>query len=203
MGSKQGLKNLEMYRQDWGDDDIQRGKDIIKILESNQDMVKLDSGATVGRVEVTEWLNVQLGSPHIEHCHAQALARLIANAEKNGEPIQNCQPRFFTYDDKPSFNLISGLMQAREDIWQKNSILELQTAMQQLNGNYRPSAPGSVATIPELASQMKTFKEMNYSQKDSIKYLQIKVNQLETMILSKMSKSQESEIPKIKIPQTA
>merc|ERR1711964_28540 len=122
--------------------------------------------------EVIGWLKVQLGSPHVEHCHAQALARLIANAENNGEPIQNCQPRFFTYDDKPSFNLISGLMQAKEDIWQKNSIIELQTAMQQLNGDYRPSTPGSVATITELASEMKTFKERSDSQKTSIKELE-------------------------------
>merc|ERR1712096_79143 len=84
--SKQGLKGLGIYRQDIGrhNDDIQKGKDIIKILESNQDHVKLDSGATVGRVEVTEWLKIQVGSRHVEHCHAKALARLIANAEKNG-----------------------------------------------------------------------------------------------------------------------
>merc|ERR1712096_394510 len=178
--SKQGLKNLGIYKQEaLSKDDICKEKDIEKILRSEQDHVRLDS-VLVSRSEVIGWLKVQLGSPHVEHCHAQALARLIANAEKNGEPIQNCQPRFFTYDDKPSFNLISGLMQAREDIWQKNAIIELQNAMQQLNGNYRPSAPGSVATITELASQMKMFKEINEFQKNSIKDLQIKVERLET-----------------------
>merc|ERR1712096_73916 len=178
--SKKGLKNLKIYKQEaLSKDDICKGEDIQKILRSEQDHVRLDS-VLVSRSEVIGWLKVQLGSPHVEHCHAQALARLIANAENNGEPIQNCQPRFFTYDDKPSFNLISGLMQAREDIWQKNAIIELQNAMQQLNGNYKPSAPGSVATITELASQMKTFKEMNEFQKNSIKDLQIKVERLET-----------------------
>merc|ERR1711964_139980 len=102
-----------------------------------------------------------------------------ANAEKNGESIQSHRPRFFTYDDKPSFNLISGLMQAREDIWQKNSIIELQTAMKQLNGNYNPSTPGSVATIAELASEMKKFKERSDSQKTSIKALENRVKNLE------------------------
>merc|ERR1712000_505130 len=102
-----------------------------------------------------------LGNPDITHEHLKALATLLVNAEKNGDPTQNRRPRFFTYDDKPSFNLISGLMQAKEDIWQKNSIIKLQTDMRQLlNGNRRPSAPGSVANITELASQMKTFKTL-------------------------------------------
>merc|ERR1711964_478642 len=34
-------------------------------------------------------------------------------------------PRYYSYDNEPCFNLVSGIMQAREDIWQKNSIRTL------------------------------------------------------------------------------
>merc|ERR1712096_595826 len=165
--SKQGLKNLGIYRQDrLSKDDICRGKDIEIILRSEQDHVRLDSGL-VSRSEVVGWLKVQLGSPHVEHCHAQALSRLITNAEKNGEPIQNCQPRFFTYDDKPSFNLISGIMQAREDIWQKNAIIELQIKVERLETT-KPSTPQSIWTpsTPQDISQNKEFKNLKTAVKN-------------------------------------
>merc|ERR1711964_56717 len=40
-------------------------------------------------------------------------------------------PRYYTYDDEPCFNLVSGIMQAREDIWQKNSIRILQRELEE------------------------------------------------------------------------
>jgi len=165
--SKNELIKLGIYQKDrLTKDDLRKGKEIKKILRSEHNIVKLTNGTIVRRSDVIEALHIQLGNPRITHEHLKALATLLVNAEKNGDPIQNRRPRFFTYDDKPSFNLISGLMQAKEDIWQKNSIIELQNAVERLGGNYRPSTPGSVATITEL--------------KDLIKDLQFKVEQLET-----------------------
>jgi len=39
--------------------------------------------------------------------------------------------RYYSYDNEPCFNLVSGIMQAREDIWQKNSIRTLQNALEE------------------------------------------------------------------------
>merc|ERR1712000_426384 len=86
-------------------------------------------GAIINRKWFKSLLAVQVGNPKVTHSDRQKLAILLENA---GKTTQFCRPQFHTYDDKPSFNLVSGLMQAREDIWQKNSIIGLQKEVHQL-----------------------------------------------------------------------
>merc|ERR1711964_524039 len=46
--------------------------------------------------------------------------------------FQLYKPLFYTYDDRPCFNLVSGIMQAREDLWIKNSMRKLQKNVEEL-----------------------------------------------------------------------
>merc|ERR1711964_761101 len=48
------------------------------------------------------------------------------------ETSQLYKPLFYTYDDKPCFNLVSGIMQAREDLWTKNSMRALKKDVEEL-----------------------------------------------------------------------
>merc|ERR1711964_58068 len=50
---------------------------------------------------------------------------------KKACPACQSKSQYFPYDDEPCFNLVSGIMQALEDIWQKNSIRTLQGALEE------------------------------------------------------------------------
>jgi len=52
--------------------------------------------------------------------------------EKCFDTSQLYQPLFYTYDDKPCFNLVSGIMQAQEDMWTKTTIRVLQKDVEEL-----------------------------------------------------------------------
>jgi len=145
-------------------DDLIGANKIRKILQSKEDVVRVND-ATALRSEVKEWLLIQLGSPDVTHSHLKELAILLVNSEKGGEAEQSNRKRFFEYDDKPCFNLISGIIQAREDIWQKNSIKELQTAVQQLKeGIFLPGTSG-----PTIQLQNQFTEEMKKQLKEEIR----------------------------------
>jgi len=89
-------------------------------------------------------LKVQLGNPDVTHEHRKRLAVLIEN---DGNENQVFEPRFYAYDDKPSFNLVSGIMQAREDLWEKKSIIKLTDDVEQLQHTLHMTHGGGSGTI--------------------------------------------------------
>merc|ERR1711964_252428 len=144
--SKKELIELGIYDQDWWNkDDLENMDKIQKILQGNHRIALND--AIVSRSALISLLTVQLGNPDVTSSDREKLAVLL---ETNGRITEPHRPRFYTYDDKPSFNLVSGIIQAKEDIWQKNSILGLQKEVVQLKNQVK-----TLKALPLLAAQRK------------------------------------------------
>jgi len=182
--SEKRLIKLGIYDPDWwNNDDLEHMDKIQEALQGN-DGIKLN-GAIVSRPELISLLTVQLGNPDVTHEDRQKLATLLEN---DGKTTQFRRPRFYTYDDKPAFNLVSGIMQAREDIWQKNSIIGLQKEVHQLTEQVTTSQK----EVHQLTEQVKTSQKEMHHLTEQVKTSQKEMHQLTEQV--KTSNTLTSEL---------
>merc|ERR1711964_386920 len=98
-------------------------------------------------------------------CHLKHLLSLgkctsyLIPCDTCSETCQLYQPLFYTYDDKPCFNLVSGIMQAREDMSLRNSLRGLQEDVKELRVEVQklknlnpitPTAPPKIDVYPDV-----------------------------------------------------
>merc|ERR1712096_186758 len=101
--------------------------------------------------EFVELLKPQLGNTGLRYDDRVKLAALL---ETDGAEDQPYKPRFYTYDDTPCFNLVSGIMQAQEAIEQRESVRRLETEVLQL----QKQAQVSETAIGQLKEEVRALE---------------------------------------------
>jgi len=157
--SREVLEALGIYDPNLGEDWIWKHKWTVieKAIQSDSsNIIGTVNGAKISESLLVKLLKVQLGNTGLRESDRKKLAVLI---ETKAGKQQAHKPLFYTYDDKPSFNLISGIMQAREDIWQKNSIIKLQKSVDQITKSGLPTPGQPDAAVIKLQKEVKQIKQ--------------------------------------------
>merc|ERR1711964_487046 len=106
------------------------------------------------KANLKKQLEIQLGNPIVTRKDRETLSELLAT---NGEP-PFIHPLFYSYDDNTSFNLVSGIIQAGEDIWQKKSIIQLTGAVEQLK-QVESERKGEIAGLRQEVQELKQMQQ--------------------------------------------